>query len=308
MAANDVDRNRIMNIQEKRLIEAFLDTGNAALHNKAVELLFYGRKGTDANGRTICREFDVTRAIKNAVSIYYSGSLYAGRQKEVYDTFVSLFHAYLLKLNPDKLRGIDNLQNWMFRVAKNFANSHRREVNELLGIEDNVVGFSMAMDVDNREETGCMDSRSPEDGEPYTRKIPEKDNDADSSSEHTSTWAEELIAEYISRIAHPYYRELLYAVDVNGMAMEDFAEEQGKRLSAVHNDHKRAMSALIQAALPDIRWRAPKLYESFRFELNDAESEVLERFFYHNIITDMPRVIKAYVKLLKIAKRDERMS
>ena len=97
-------------------------------------------------------------------------------------------------------------------------------------------------------------------------------------------------------------------VDVNGMAMEDFAEEQGKRLSAVHNDHKRAMSALIQAALPDIRWRAPKLYESFRFELNDAESEVLERFFYHNIITDMPRVIKAYVNLLKIAKRDERMS
>ena len=50
------------------------------------------------------------------------------------------------------------------------------------------------------------------------------------------------------------------------------------------------------------------MYESFRFELNDAESEVLERFFYHNIITDMPRVIKAYVKLLKIAKRDERMS
>lgn len=308
MAANDVDRIRKMNIQEKRLIEAFLDTGNAVLHNKAVELLFYGRKGTDANGRTICREFDVTRAVRNAVSIYYSGSLYAGRQKEVYDTFISLFHAYLLKLNPDKLREIDNLQNWMFRVAKNFANSHRKEVNELLGIEDSVIGFNMRMDVDEPEETDCANARSQEDVEPYMRKIPEKDNDSDSSSEHSSKWAEELVAEYISRISHPYYREVLYAVDVNGMDMEDFAEEQGKRLSAVYNDHKRAMSALIQAALPDIRWRAPKLYESFKLELNDAESEVLERFFYHNVITDMPRVIKAYVKLLKIAKREERMS
>lgn len=292
-----------MNIQEKKLIEAFLNKDDARHHDRAVELLFYGRKSVDARGREIHTEFDVTRSIRNAVSIYYSGALYNGRHREVYDTFVSLFHDHLMKMSLDSFLKVDDLQKWMFKVAKNFANGYRKEIHKILGIEDNVVPFVKKQDVTEKPDTG-LEERNVVNGDTHVRKVPDYDDEFSSDSEDSSKWAEDLIKEYISRISHDYYREVLYAIDIYGMEMVDFAEEQGKKRSSIHLDHKRAKAALIQAALPDIRWRMPKLFDSFKDFLDSEEIVLLECFFDRGEVKDMKDLIEAYVKLLKVSRRE----
>lgn len=291
-----------MNVQEKKLLEAFLNQEDVRMHDRAVKLLFYGRTVTDASGREIHTGFDVTRAIRNAVSLCYSGPLYSGRSREVYDTFVSLFKDYLLKKTKETFDDIDDLQNWMFTVAKNFANSHRKAMNEILAIDETVVPFDRKQDVDNPKDSGQREPHTDADRQPA--KVPDGDDDSSDDPEHSSKWAEDLINEYICRIPHPYYREILLVVHVYGMSMEDYAEEQGKKLSAIHNDHKRAMSALIQAALSDIRWRSPKLFDSFRDSLDSEETDLLESFFEDGKVEDLKGLVQAYVKLLKVSKRE----
>ena len=293
-----------MNAQEKKLLEAFLNQDDVRMHDRAVQLLFYGRTVTDASGREIHTEFDVTRAVRNAVSICYSGPLYAGRHREVYDTFVSLFKDYLLKKPRETFDEIEDLQNWMFLVARNFANSRRKAMNEILAIDEMTVPFDRKQDVTEPEESGHGESPAGVDTDRQPAKVPDEDDDSPDDPEHSSKWAEDLINEYICRIPHAYYREILYVVHVYGMSMEDYAEEKGKKLSAIHNDHKRAMSALIQAALPDIRWRSPKLYDSYRDSLDSNEIEVLDRFFEDGDVEEMAELVKAYAKLLKVSKRE----
>lgn len=293
-----------MNAQEKKLLEAFLNRNDVRMHDRAVKLLFYGRTVTDAYGREIHTEFDVTRAIRNAVSLCYSGPLYFGRYREVYDTFVSLFEDYLLKKPKETFDDIEDLQNWMFSVARNFANSHRKAIHEILAIDEMTVPFDRKQDVDKPKDSGHSEPRTDADADRQPAKVPDADDDSSDDPEHSSKWAEELIGEYICRIPHAYYREILLVLHVYGMSMEDYAEEKGKKLSAIHNDHKRAMSALIQAALPDIRWRSPKLFDSFRDCLDSKEIEILDRFFNDGDVEDMEGLVKAYVKLLKVSKRE----
>ena len=301
-----------MNAQEKKLLEAFLNQNDVRQHGRAVELLFYGRTVKDASGREIHTEFDVTRAIRNAVSICFSGPLYSGRRREVYDTFVSLFTDYLLRKPRETFDEIEDLQNWMFLVARNFANGHRKAMHEILAIDEASVPFDRKQDVTEPEDSGREDEARPDvDEDRQPAKVPDEDDDSSDDSsddpEHSSKWVEDLIGEYICRIPHAYYREILYVLHVYGMSMEDYAEEKGKKLSAIHNDHKRAMSALIQAALPDIRWRSPKLYDSYRDFLDSDETEVLDCFFEDGDAEDMAGLVKAYVKLLKVSKREAKV-
>lgn len=291
-----------MNIQEKKLIESFLQKENSTTHNKAISLLFWGKDVLDANGKKTHSEWAVTRAIKNAVRKCYSGISYAGRWDELYSTFVSLFYQYLMNMNPDKFTEIEDLPSWMFRVATNFANSHRKKIDEILVIEDNVLSISSSKNDGslplNENNTNITDSVV------TRRKIPTQEDEEESDcQEDSSKWAEDLIAYYISQIQHEYYRTVLYAIDIYGMSITDFAEEQGKKVSAIHNDHKRAMMALIQAALPDIRWRAKKLFDRFACELTLEETATLSIFF-SGLQGDIQAVVLAYNKLRKISKRE----
>lgn len=290
-----------MNIQERKLIESFLQKENTTVHNKAVSLLFWGKDVQDARGSRTHSEWAVTRAIKNAVRKCYSGISYTGRWDELYSTFVSLFYHYLMNLNPDKYTAIDDFPSWMFRVATNFANSRRKEINQILVIEDNVSPLATSKDEEAAPSTDhpfiTTDVITP-------NKIPAHEDDEDTDDhEDSSKWAEDLIAYYISQIQHDYYREVLYAIDLYGMSITDFAEEQGKKASAIHNDHKRAMMALIQAALPDIRWRAAKLFDRFRDALTREEADTLSNFF-SGLQGDIQAVVLAYNKLRKISKRE----
>ena len=209
-----------------------------------------------------------------------------------------------MTLDKKTLYQIDNLKNWMFTAAKNYANSQRKAIHQILGIEENVVPFDPKLDVaENLVSVG--EEPRVVNADQYVRKVPDNNDDASADQESSSKWAEDLIGEYISRIRHDYYREVLQAIDLYGMEMKDFAEEQGKKASAIYNDHKHAMSALIAVALSDIRWRMPKLFDSFKDFLTSEEVAVLNDFFNHNEPNDRKGLIKAYVKLLKVSKREE---
>lgn len=290
-----------MNIQERKLIESFLQKENSNIHNKAVSLLFWGKDVQDARGVRTHSEWAVTRAIKNAVRKCYSGNSYSGRWDELYSTFVSLFYQYLMKLNPEKYTGIDDFPSWMFRVATNFANSHRKKINQILVIEDNVSTLPSSKDVGSLHP---VENTNTSINIVTLKKIPTPEDDEDSDShEDSSKWAEDLIAYYISQIQHEYYRTVIYAIDLYGMSVTDFAEEQGKKVSAIHNDHKRAMMALIQAALPDIRRRSKKLFDKFSSALTLEEVDTLSKFF-NGLQGDIQAVVLAYNKLRKISKRE----
>ena len=273
-----------MNIQEKKLIEAFLNKEDPVRHGRAVEILFYGTEIPGKNGAVRRMESSVTRAIRHAVFKCYSGNSYSGRRDEVYATFVTEFYQYLIRLKPEKLRGIDSLDNWMFRAAVNFANGHRQAINQALGIEEGRTEFSAKLD----------------------RAEESEGKDLPADTETSSKWAEDLLGTFIERIPHAYYREILYAVDIHGMSLEDFAEEQGKKITAIHNDHRHAKLELIEAALSDIRWRSRKLHDRYRDELNEKDNGILQRFFDGQTGTDKPETCAvALSKLLKLSRRAE---
>ena len=269
-----------MNIQEKKLIEAFIQDEDRARHERAVEIIFHGQRVRDGAGREILRDNPAFRAIRNAVNKCFSGDRYFGRREEVYETFVSEFYQYLKKLNPAKLREIQDLSMWMFKVAANFANSNRKKINSILQIEEGQVRFTDHFD---REE----------------------DEPAD-SEENSSRWAEDLLARYINQIQRPYFRDLLHAVKIEGMSVEDFAEEQGKSVPDIHRDTKRAMDQLVQIALPDIRWRSRQLYSQYKDRLSRNDQLLLDAFFRQGADVRPALVVMAFRKLVKLSVKEQK--
>lgn len=280
-----------MNIHEKKLIEGLLDTSDKARHDKAVEMLFFGRDYTDPYGKKIHREEEVTRSIRRIVAISFTGSAYAEVRDQIYPTFVSLFYKYLMNIKPETFFSVDNLPAWMRTTARHYANRNREEINDLLGI------YSDTVPLDNEKM-----NRLPEGGdEEGARNTVEPGS---TSRENSSKWAEDKLANYINKIHNAYYREILTAVDIAGMELEDFAEEQGKSIAAIYNDHRRARIALIQIALPDIRKRAASMYGDFKDQLTEKERKALDGFFLGSGTEDSATIAIAYSKLLKIARRE----
>ena len=265
--------NEPMNIKEKELIEALLDTENKMRHDRAVSILFFEKN-------------IISNTIRNAVSKCFSGRLYL--HNEVYDVFVILFLEHLKNIHREKYAEVENLPAWMYRTATNFANSNRKRINVELGIDGEFVTFGREQDVDESTvETETSVQSATEEGDVSP-----------------SDWAANLLNKYIAQISNPYYRTILYAVDVHGMTLADFAEEQGKELRFINNDHRRAKLALIQVALPDIRWRSRALFDNFNDILTDDDAATLRHFFDRSANIDPKDVALVYSRLLKITKRE----
>lgn len=260
-----------MNLKEKKLVEEFIRKDDIARHNKATEIIFYGQ---EKNGL-------YANAIRNAVRQCYSGSEYRNRFDEVYTTFVTEFYNYLMRLKPEKLLEVENLDRWLYRCARNFANSNRKKINEALGIIECETEFSSRLDVDTDEKEHL------------------EDNGPDASA-----WAEELLAKYIDQISCENYRTVLKVVVLEGMDREDFAEEQGISYTAVNLLVNHAMIALIRVALPDIRWRSRKTFTEYSDELKDKDREMLELFFSENRAENPEDLAKAVNRMMKISARE----
>lgn len=245
-------------------------------HNKATEILFYG---SYKDGKHVSNKY--SNAVRNAVRQCFSGPQYACRFDEVYSTFVTEFYNYLIKIKPEKMLEIESLDKWLYRCARNFANSNRKKINEALGIIENETEFSSRLDVDTDEK------------EQLTDKAPD-----------TSAWAEELLAKYIDQISCENYRTVLKVVVLEGMDREDFAEEQGISYTAVNLLINHAMISLIKVALPDIRWRSRKTFTECSDELKDEDREMLELFFREDRTENPEDLAKAVNRMMKISARE----
>ena len=291
-------------------MEGILNPQDVTRHAACVRMLFHG-------------DNPYSNVLHNVVRKCFSGHLYIGRFQEAYLTFETEFYQYLLKLKPEKVREVDNLLSWLFKVAANFANSHRKSINQALGIEMDTVAFSVTLDRDDSEETE-MDERPlrrPDTGHHRKQDDTEDDSDDDEPAEgsDSSAWAEDLLNGYIDKIPHTYYQTVIRALTLGGMDPSDFAEEQGKKVSAIYNDLSRAMDALIIVALDDIKWRTRTLYSQYGDLLPQQQQDLLTVFYNPDVNLETlalkigvkpneirNKIVGAYKALQKVARQQTR--
>ena len=269
-----------MNNREKQIIEGLFNTENEAIRSKSILYIFHGKYEIDKDGKRILRKTPYAKAIENAVRKLFSGNLFFNRFEEVYYTFEAEFLSYLTKISHEKLYEIEQLDSWLFKAACNFASNkyYRKKVCEALCVDEGQSYDTISLDDEDHgiESKASIqtENTSKSNSEGFHNKIPESDN------EDESEWAEIQINTYIDKIPHEYYRTVIRALVIEGMSREEFALEVNKKVSAVNNDVSRAMNALIQVALPDIRWRKKQLYVTYRDEfINDKYKDLLEQFY-----------------------------
>lgn len=291
-------------------MEGILNPQDATRHAACVRILFHG-------------DNPYSSVLHNVVRKCFSGRFYIGRFQETYLTFETEFYQYLLKLKPEKVREVDNLPSWLFRVAANFANSHRQKINQALGIEMDTVAFSVTLDRDDSEESEMDEQpqRHPDTGHHRKQDDTEDDTDDDEPAESSdsSAWAEDLLNGYIDKIPHAYYRTVIRALSLEGMDPSDFAEEQGKKVSAIYNDLSRAMDALVVVALDDIKWRTRTLYSQYGDLLTQQQQDLLTAFYDPDVQLETlalkmkvkpnevrSKIVGAYKALQKMARHQTR--
>lgn len=305
-----------MNAKEKLLIEGIIHNETKEekrIHNRCIQLLFHGIDDAKSDKRAHYKKNRYVESIEKAVRTNFIGGLYQGKFPEVYMVFESLFVTYLERLNPEKLREIVDLENWLFIAAGNFCNSNRKEINKLLGIE---IGncfeeFDDNSKVEDQNDETTVDGKSTDeenDIEPSDELVKEAD---------TSGWAKSLIDFYIGKINNEDYRDLIRAIKLEKIPVETIAEEKGKTDDDIYRDYNRAWNKLLQVALPDIRIRCKNLFVNYESELNDEQAYLLNEFFFSgNDFSTIARsrgmkqydlesaIVKAYKVLMKIAKRE----
>lgn len=276
-----------MNIREQQIIEALIDREDVIRHNKALEILFHG---TYKEGKFVKNGF--VNAVENAVRQCFSGTLYRGRFEEIYVTFETEFYKYLTKVKPETLRSIDKLENWLYIASRNFANSHRKHINEALGIVETEIKSDICLD-------RGTDAKPQDDEDSFNDIVDEKDS---------SAWAEDLLNRYIDRISCEYYRLILRAVVLEEMPREEFAQEQGKKdAAAIDRDVRRAKLELIKVAMSDIKWRSRKVMNTYGCLISkETDRLLLEDFFNGRQISDTNALATAISNLMKIAHREAR--
>lgn len=297
-----------MNERETQLIEGIINTADRRMHNRCIQLLFHGHDTAQRDERARYKKNDYVVALEGAVRTCFSGRHYQGMFSETYMVFESLFVTYLEHLNPEKLREIDDLKNWLFVAACRFCNGNRKRINELLciDIDDSTSEYDdslKAKDQDNND-----DSKDNDDIE-----VP----DDITEPEDTSGWAASVLESYINKINNGYYRDLIRAIKLEDVPVETMAEDYGKSVDDIYRDYSRAWDKLLQVSLTDIRTRGKSLFKKYETDMDDRQAALLNQFFFSGqdlsaiaLSKGMKRddlekaIIKEYKVLLKTAKRE----
>ena len=266
-------RIALMNNNEKDIILG-LFSSDESKRTRCINILFYG---IYKDGR-LCKT-PYSKAIENAVRKFFSGNKFYDRFDEVYSTFVSFFFDYVQKLGPGKLLETDKLDSWLFTVACHFAANkyYRKQVCDTLGIKEDIDLSEIS--IDDNYNTDVVVSVQNEEGERHDIGIHAKIPDDD---DNESIWAESLIKKYIDQIPHEYYRTVIRVLVLEGASREEFALEMGKKVTAINNDVSRAMSSLMQVALPDIRWRTKQLYSLHKDDITQDDRIILDQFYLNS--------------------------
>lgn len=295
-----------MNAREKQLIEGIIHhetEKEKKIRDRCLRLLLRGEIEEVIDDKHIirCENNPYFVAIQNAVRDCFSGDLYKGRFTKIYDVFAQLFIAeqVLVNTDPKKLREIDDLRKYLYSTVRNFCNKNRKMICEELGVE---LGYIYEK----------YDDNSKADDEDNSELSDEIIKESD-----TASWASSFVGSLIDKISNAYYRELIYAINIEGVPVDTIAEEKGKTEGDIYRDYNRAWNKFIQVALPEIRIRCKSLFKKYESELCDEHACLLNEFFFsgkelstiaHSLGMKQDdlesAIVKAHKLLVKIAKRE----
>ena len=286
---------------DKELIAALIDSADERRHNKAIELIFYGQPAIGRNGERHPVDNDYSRRIKQLVRIKYSGSKYAGSFDEIYEIIVSLICKDLvasLQRHGESVLKEGLLKHILCMVHNR---SYRKEVDSYLWIDssrkDDIDDHDIEDEVVEYFSTLQLQSALP-------KNKPTLDDDEDEQIATRADWAEYLVGIFVRRIPNPKYRDILQAIDIDGMTTKQYADKVGLTDCAVHQKHKEARIALIQVSLNEIQIINRALFVRFRHLLTSEEEGVLQNFFFeHEKNVDPKSIAIVYRSLLRKANK-----
>ena len=281
-----------MNSREKQIIEGLIKKDGRCITLLLGDVMNIGRAGSSENVRN-----GYVKAVRNAVRKWFNPTDNKYKNivegfEDIYNSFYSLFSMYLLSIKEETLLKIENLESWLFITADNFIKKNRKEIDEHIGVysEDGFDERVDSFDVEIEEQPTTYD------------------------------WARKQVSGYIDKISNVYYRDLIYAIKLEGVDRDVLAEEYNKSVDDINRDYKRAWDQLISVSLVDIKYRSRQLFKRYEADLTDQQATVLRMFFFNNYdMDDLARefningnslkteIVKAYNALLKIAKREMKL-
>lgn len=275
-----------MNRQEQILIDSFLNKDDKVCQHRAYNLLFW--EGKEIPGR-----------IDAALRTKFSGRRYRDREEDLKRILVGFLSEELIRKDRKTFDSVDYLPGWMYTTACNCAERNRDRIDDALGF------VKSELPEDESKPVSIDDALS--------RKVADADGYGggygaavifEPVEEPSSQWAEDLIGSLINRIPNEGYRNVLRAVDLEGVAVKDYAEDLGKTQNAGNSLHNDAILELIRVALPEIRRRMRSMYERYGDLLKPADQEVLGAFFSGGSPTGGRKTAESYARLLKISRRE----
>lgn len=281
------DNPSCMNIREQQIIRG-LRSSNERERGDLISELFFG-KGGGTN--------DLKEILQRVVKICYGGAKYAGCYRQIYETLVEMVCLDIWKAADSTIEGIKELKGYFFQVTRNCANSNRKTIEGLLGIngQDRPINPERPLPSEPEEPED-------EDGSELFVFLFFGGNDVELDGRTREDLARELVKRYIGQISRENYRKVLYAIDIWG-----WSHERIERELDIHNidqNHRRARLALTRVALPDIRKTCYGYFDRHRDSLSSGEADLLDRFF-HAGGGPTDDVAKAYMKLVKVVKREK---
>lgn len=313
-----------MNAKEIALIEAIIDKSDKKRHEKALKLLLYGedRDGSIIKNEYVnCLEALVRKKIGNNISF-----------NDSYSVFATEFWMHLEKMTPEQLRSINNLKSWLFIVAKNFIETIRKEMevfqlmdtpvdeDRLAGsADDNSEGEAVDFDADNiydAEDNGDECHKQSQEVESI-ETVPFDENEQERLQR--LDFAKWRFRYYLSKMLNETYKDLLFAVYIEGVDRESLAEEYGWSMDVLNLTLDHARNAFIAVTLEDIRRCEPELFKKYEYhkDMDEKTAILLREFFiykydvqqlahlHHKSNYEIKKLLSvAYKKLLRIHKNE----
>jgi len=300
-----------MTSKERQYIEWLIDRNDSLRHETAVNYLFYGKER-------------VTTTIRRVVAMFFSDRKYALVREEIYPTFVSVFYQRLIVINPDSLRGIDNLAAYFYRTTKDFLleDDIRKKIDMSLGIDDTHIELVVEKQSSDDEQDTIQEDRSNVMNEKRKDRIKmeepgweeedgDEEEDDDDDDDDDDGWGRFFLNPYIQRLPEDD-RETLIS-DLRSYITEESAKEYATKVGITpeYVDVRRARAhlELLIVSLPDILKRSKTLFVRFGPQLDSPKRKLLEEFFTTGNFGDKKKqmtIAKAYKTLLKKARSEYR--
>lgn len=267
-----------MTSKERQYIEWLIDRNDSLRHETAVNYLFYGKAS-------------VTTTIKRVVAMFFSDRKYAFVRKEIYPTFVGVFYQRLIVINPNSLRGIDNLAAYFYRTTKDFLLEEdiRKKIDISLGIDYTHVELVVEKQPSDAEPEDREEASSQVVNEEQIDNIEIEDQDSeceDSKEDNENDWVGFFLNPYIQRLMEGLKKgdereRLILALQsyIMGEPTKVYASRVGITPADADVRRRRAHVELLKVALPDIFKLCRTMFVRFGSQLDSSKRDLLNEFF-----------------------------